>query len=131
MCSVWTIGRENGAYIRVSETWGSGIPRIIREVENAGLKTPEFIVGDVDLRINVYRRVTGQAVGESSVKGSVKWDAGSEKTLKGSEKSSEKTLKSSEKMPDSGNDKCPPLTNSSNLHIMCRKLQNESMSLHA
>jgi len=35
--------------------WGSGIPRIIGKVKAAGLREPEFIGGEVDLRINIYR----------------------------------------------------------------------------
>lgn len=37
------------------EYWGSGIPRIIGKVKVAGLRETEFIGGDVDLRINIYR----------------------------------------------------------------------------
>jgi predicted HTH transcriptional regulator len=37
------------------EHWGSGIPRIIDKVKAAGLREPEFIGGEVDLRINIYR----------------------------------------------------------------------------
>ena len=37
------------------EHWGSGIPRIIDKVKDAGLREPEFIGGEVDLRINIYR----------------------------------------------------------------------------
>lgn len=37
------------------EHWGSGIPRIINTVLEAGLREPEFIGGDIDLRINIYR----------------------------------------------------------------------------
>ena len=44
------------AYMHLIEHWGSGIPRIIREVQDAGLKAPEFIGGEVDLRINIYRK---------------------------------------------------------------------------
>lgn len=39
----------------VFEHWGSGIPRIIDKVKAAGLREPEFIGGEVDLRINIYR----------------------------------------------------------------------------
>lgn len=42
-------------YMNLIEHWGSGIPRIIGKVKAAGLKEPEFIGGDVDLRINIYR----------------------------------------------------------------------------
>ena len=37
------------------EHWGSGIPRIIDKVKASGLREPEFIGGEVDLRINIYR----------------------------------------------------------------------------
>lgn len=44
------------SYMNLIEHWGSGIPRIIQGVKEFGLKEPEFIDGDVDLRINIYRR---------------------------------------------------------------------------
>lgn len=37
------------------EHWDSGIPRIIGKVKAYGLREPEFIGGEVDLRINIYR----------------------------------------------------------------------------
>ena len=37
------------------EQWRSGIPRIIDKVKDSGLQEPEFIGGEVDLRINIYR----------------------------------------------------------------------------
>ncbi len=43
------------SYMNLIEHWGSGIPRIIRGAKEIGLKEPEFIGGDVDLRINIYR----------------------------------------------------------------------------
>ena len=43
------------AYMNLIEHWGSGIPRIIDKVKAAGLRAPEFIGGEVDLRINIYR----------------------------------------------------------------------------
>ena len=48
------------------EHWGSGIPRIIDKVKTAGLREPEFIGGEVDLRINIYR---GQVVTSAFNKG--------------------------------------------------------------
>ena len=44
------------SYMNLIEHWGSGIPRIIGKVKKAGLREPEFIGGEVDLRINIYRR---------------------------------------------------------------------------
>lgn len=43
------------SYMNLIEYWGSGIPRIIGEVKAARLREPEFIGGEVDLRINLYR----------------------------------------------------------------------------
>ncbi len=43
------------SYMNLIEHWGSGIPRIIGKVKAAGLREPEFIGGEVDLRINIYR----------------------------------------------------------------------------
>ena len=43
------------------EHWGSGIPRIIGKVKKAGLREPEFIGGEVDLRINIYRDQSNQS----------------------------------------------------------------------
>ena len=43
------------AYMNLIEHWGSGIPRIIDKVKASGLQEPEFIGGEVDLRINIYR----------------------------------------------------------------------------
>lgn len=42
-------------YMNLIEHWGSGIPRILGKVKEAGLREPEFIGGEVDLRINIYR----------------------------------------------------------------------------
>ena len=42
---MWSVQRYNE----------SGIPRIIDKVKAAGLREPEFIGGEVDLRINIYR----------------------------------------------------------------------------
>ncbi|MFQ6794173.1 MAG: ATP-binding protein [Thomasclavelia sp.] len=43
------------SYMNLIEHWGSGIPRIIQGAKEMALKEPEFIGGDVDLRINIYR----------------------------------------------------------------------------
>lgn len=47
------------SYMRLIEHWGSGIPRIIGVVKSAGLKEPEFIDGDIDLRVNLYWNQNG------------------------------------------------------------------------
>lgn len=43
------------SYMNLIEHWGSGVPRIIDKVKASGLREPEFIGGEVDLRINIYR----------------------------------------------------------------------------
>ena len=57
------------AYMNVIEHWGSGIPRIIDKVKAAGLQEPEFIGGEVDLRINIYR---GQVDGTVDLNNAIK-----------------------------------------------------------
>jgi len=42
-------------YMGYIEHWGSGILRVMQEVRDAGLSEPEFLGGDTDLRINIYR----------------------------------------------------------------------------
>lgn len=49
------------SYMNLIEHWGSGIPRIIGRVKAAGLREPEFIGGEVDLRINIYRGQSEEA----------------------------------------------------------------------
>ena len=47
------------AYMKLIEHWGSGIPRILNMLKEAGLSEPEFIGGDTELRINIYRKGFG------------------------------------------------------------------------
>lgn len=42
-------------YMGYIEHWGSGILRVMQEVRDAGLPEPEFLGGDTDLRVNIYR----------------------------------------------------------------------------
>lgn len=83
------------SYMNLIEHRGSGIPRIIGKVKKAGLREPEFIGGEVDLRINIYR---GQ-INDSSDRGSDLND------LNSAEKLTDSTLKvpnSADKVPDNG-----------------------------
>ena len=41
------------------EKWGSGIPRVVREVCDEGLAVPVFEGGEVDLVVNIYRKGIG------------------------------------------------------------------------
>ncbi|WP_292106634.1 ATP-binding protein [Megasphaera sp.] len=43
------------AYMNLIEKWGSGFPRIFRDCRDYGLKEPEIIDFDGDLRVNLYR----------------------------------------------------------------------------
>lgn len=54
------------SYMNLIEHWGSGIPRIIGKVKAAGLREPEFIGGEVDLRINIYRGQTNAVTGSDN-----------------------------------------------------------------
>lgn len=43
------------SYMNLIEGWGTGIPRLIRQMKEYGLREPEFIDMDIALRINLYR----------------------------------------------------------------------------
>lgn len=43
------------SYMNLIEGWGTGIPRLIRHMEEHNLKEPEFIDMEIALRINLYR----------------------------------------------------------------------------
>ena len=60
------------AYMNLIEHWGSGIPRIIDKVKAAGLREPEFIGGEVDLRINIYRGQVDGTVDLNDVNNTIK-----------------------------------------------------------
>lgn len=43
------------SYMNLIEGWGTGIPRLIREMKEYGLPEPEFVDMEIALRINLYR----------------------------------------------------------------------------
>lgn len=46
------------SYMNLIEGWGTGIPRLLREMKEYGLAEPEFVDMEVALRINLYRAQT-------------------------------------------------------------------------
>lgn len=44
------------AYMRIIESWGSGILRMMQECIDYGLREPELIDFDGDFRVNLYRK---------------------------------------------------------------------------
>ena len=42
-------------YLKYIENWGQGIPRIIKSIEECGLKPPVFIGGETELKVIIYR----------------------------------------------------------------------------
>ena len=92
------------AYMNLIEHWGSGIPRIIDKVKAAGLREPEFIGGEVDLRINIYR---GQVDGTVGLNNAIKVPDTIGKMPDSRNKVPDKTEivpDNMKKMPDSGNE---------------------------
>lgn len=82
-------------YMHLIEHWGSGIPRILGRVREAGLREPEFIGGEVDLRINIYR-------GQISAHSADKVNNGSQISIVGADnadKVPEKCRDSADKLP--------------------------------
>lgn len=43
------------SYMNLIEGWGTGIPRLIQQMKEYGLREPEFIDMEVAMRINLYR----------------------------------------------------------------------------
>ncbi len=92
------------AYMNLIEHWGSGIPRIIDKVKAAGLREPEFIGGEVDLRINIYR---GKVDGTVDLNSAIKVPDTIGKMPDSGNKVPDKTEivpDNMKKMPDSGNE---------------------------
>jgi len=57
------------SYMKIIEGWGSGIPRMLEECKEYGLKEPELIDAEGDFRINLYRKdAIGISVPDSAVK---------------------------------------------------------------
>ncbi len=52
------------SYMNLIEEWGTGIPRIMREMEEYGLQEPEFIDMEVAFRVNLYR--SGERMSEGA-----------------------------------------------------------------
>lgn len=53
------------SYMNLIEGWGTGIPRLIHEMKEYGLREPEFIDMEIALRINLYRNTDFNMVSES------------------------------------------------------------------
>ena len=47
------------------ESWGTGIKRIIAVAKEYGLRDPEFIEFDDMFRVNLYRNISPNHVGEN------------------------------------------------------------------
>ena len=92
------------AYMNLIEHWGSGIPRIIDKVKAAGLQEPEFIGGEVDLRINIYRRQVDGIVDLNDLNNAIKVPDKTEivpDNMKKVPNSGNEVPDTTEKMPDS------------------------------
>ena len=85
------------AYMNLIEHWGSGIPRSIDKVKAVGLQDPEFIGGEVDLRINIYR---GQVDDTVELNNAIKVPG----TIDEMPDKTETVPDTMKKMPDSGNE---------------------------
>ena len=88
------------AYMNLIEHWGSGIPRIIDKVKAAGLREPEFIGGEVDLRINIYRGQVDGTVDLNDLNNAIKVPD----TIDKMPNKTEIVPDNIKKMPDSGNE---------------------------
>ncbi len=60
-------------YMNLIEGWGTGIPRLLREMKEYGLPEPEFVDMEIALRVNLYRvadtvQSSAELVRESALK---------------------------------------------------------------
>lgn len=56
-------------YMNMIEEWGSGIPKLMREMKEYGLREPEFIDMGIGFRVNLYRKqnvVTSQEISQET-----------------------------------------------------------------
>ena len=74
-------------YMGYIEHWGSGILRVMQEVRDAELPEPEFLGGDTDLRINIYRMQTDS---DDAIATRLRRDSGSDDAIAEEKPSSEK-----------------------------------------
>ena len=88
------------AYMNLIEHWGSGIPRIIDKVKASGLQEPEFIGGEVDLRINIYRGQVDGTVDLNDLHNAIKVP----NTIDKMPDSNNKVPDTMKKIPDSDNE---------------------------
>ncbi len=83
-------------YMNMIEGWGTGIPKLLKEMKESGLSEPEFIDMENALRINLYRQGTGEEIKTSEETGE---ETGEE--IKTSEETGEETdeeIKTGEKI---------------------------------
>ena len=67
------------SYMNLIEGWGTGIPRLLKEMREYGLAEPEFIDMEMALRINLYRK---KIDGETSTENSNSIEFGKNNVLK-------------------------------------------------
>ena len=81
------------SYMNLIEGWGTGIPRLIREMKEYGLREPEFIDMEIALRINLYRSYPNPG-------GDMKVVANDGEIIESAGKMPEKCRKSAGKVPE-------------------------------
>lgn len=57
-------------YMNMIEEWGSGIPKLMREMKEYGLRKPEFIDLEIGFRVNLYRNQGDAGVAGSKINAS-------------------------------------------------------------
>ena len=72
-------------YMNMIEEWGSGIPKLMREMKEYGLREPEFIDLEIGFRVNLYRNrgdagVAGSKINASTEKQNTSIETGNNDT---------------------------------------------------
>ena len=55
------------SYMNLIEAWGSGIPKLMKNMRDYGLLEPEFLDMETALRINLYRNIENVQLGTTQV----------------------------------------------------------------
>ena len=88
-------------YMNMIEEWGSGIPKLMREMKEYGLRKPEFIDMEIGFRVNLYRKqdvATSQETSQEAFNTSQETDITNQEINKTSQETNKKTYNTSQEM---------------------------------
>ena len=88
-------------YMNMIEEWESGIPKLMREMKEYGLRKPEFIDMEIGFRVNLYRKqdvATSQETSQEAFNTSQETNKTNQEINKTSQETNKKTYNTSQEM---------------------------------